>query len=194
MVHVYCMMYHVQCTMPASLGVGHQCLGKKEMSTWETVSGAGCSGLSSWNQSKWCVSNLESVPLLHRCCQSGKLVEGTRHSLVWWQLWSEKQELWLQVWSLLQPMTPAPNGSVVLHNDVIIRKEKKRHAFWRQFNEKPSIIPGCPGCHPYSIDLFFGCKNRYCAVYQAQAQCHATIAGLCVMSHVWGCIHSNMRK
>ena len=26
------------------------------------------------------------------------------------------------------------------------RKEKKRkdHAFWRQFNEKPSIIPGCP--------------------------------------------------
>ncbi len=26
------------------------------------------------------------------------------------------------------------------------RKEKKRkdYAFWRQFNEKPSIIPGCP--------------------------------------------------
>ena len=26
-------------------------------------------------------------------------------------------------------------------------KEKKRndYAFWRQFNEKPSIIPGCPG-------------------------------------------------
>ncbi len=26
------------------------------------------------------------------------------------------------------------------------RKEKKRkdHAFWRQFHEKPSIIPGCP--------------------------------------------------
>jgi len=27
------------------------------------------------------------------------------------------------------------------------RKEKKRldYAFWRQFNEKPSSIPGCPG-------------------------------------------------
>jgi len=27
------------------------------------------------------------------------------------------------------------------------RKEKKRkeYAFWRQFNEKPSVIPGCPG-------------------------------------------------
>ena len=27
------------------------------------------------------------------------------------------------------------------------RLEKKRRddAFWRQFNEKPSIIPGCPG-------------------------------------------------
>jgi len=27
------------------------------------------------------------------------------------------------------------------------RKEKKRkdYTFWRQFNEKPSIIPGCPG-------------------------------------------------
>ena len=26
------------------------------------------------------------------------------------------------------------------------RKEKKRkeYAFWRQFNEKPSVIPGCP--------------------------------------------------
>jgi len=26
------------------------------------------------------------------------------------------------------------------------RKEKKRqdYTFWRQFNEKPSIIPGCP--------------------------------------------------
>jgi len=28
-------------------------------------------------------------------------------------------------------------------------KEKKRkdYAFWRQFNQKPSIIPGCPGSH-----------------------------------------------
>jgi len=24
------------------------------------------------------------------------------------------------------------------------RKEKKDYAFWRLFNEKPSIIPGCP--------------------------------------------------
>ena len=33
------------------------------------------------------------------------------------------------------------------------RKEKKRkdYAFWRQFNEKPSIIPGCPECTPISV-------------------------------------------
>jgi len=29
----------------------------------------------------------------------------------------------------------------------LVRKETKRKdcAFWRQFNEKPSTIPGCPG-------------------------------------------------
>jgi len=33
------------------------------------------------------------------------------------------------------------------------RKEKKRkdYAFRRQFNEKPSIIPGCPGNKRYLI-------------------------------------------
>jgi len=25
------------------------------------------------------------------------------------------------------------------------KKKRKDYAFWRQFNEKPSIIPGCPG-------------------------------------------------
>ena len=24
-------------------------------------------------------------------------------------------------------------------------KKRKDYAFWRQFNEKPSVIPGCPG-------------------------------------------------
>ncbi len=24
------------------------------------------------------------------------------------------------------------------------KRERKEYAFWRQFNEKPSIIPGCP--------------------------------------------------
>ncbi len=24
-------------------------------------------------------------------------------------------------------------------------KEKKDYTFWRQFNEKPSIVPACPG-------------------------------------------------
>ena len=31
------------------------------------------------------------------------------------------------------------------------KKKRKDYAFWRQFNEKPSIIPGCPGLQP---DLF----------------------------------------
>ncbi len=26
------------------------------------------------------------------------------------------------------------------------RKEKKDYAFQRQSSEKPSIVPGCPGC------------------------------------------------
>jgi len=32
------------------------------------------------------------------------------------------------------------------------RKEKKRkdYAFRRQFNEKPSIIPSCPGCEKHT--------------------------------------------
>ncbi len=29
-------------------------------------------------------------------------------------------------------------------------KKRKDYAFWRQFTEKPSIIPGCPFC----LDLF----------------------------------------
>ena len=27
----------------------------------------------------------------------------------------------------------------------VTEKKRKDYAFWRQFNEKPSIIPGCPG-------------------------------------------------
>jgi len=26
-----------------------------------------------------------------------------------------------------------------------LEKKRKDYAFWRQYNEKPSIIPGCPG-------------------------------------------------
>ena len=26
-----------------------------------------------------------------------------------------------------------------------LEKKRKHYAFWHQFNEKPSIIPGCPG-------------------------------------------------
>ena len=28
---------------------------------------------------------------------------------------------------------------------LVDRKKRKDYAFWRQLNEKPSIIPGCPG-------------------------------------------------
>ncbi len=30
-------------------------------------------------------------------------------------------------------------------------KEKKDYAFWRQFDEKPSIILGCPGASPLAV-------------------------------------------
>ncbi len=26
----------------------------------------------------------------------------------------------------------------------VLEKKRKDYAFWRQFNEKPSVIPGCP--------------------------------------------------
>ena len=41
------------------------------------------------------------------------------------------------------------------------RKEKKRkdYAFRRQFNEKPSIILGCPG-QQTAPDSYFGCFRR----------------------------------
>ena len=37
-----------------------------------------------------------------------------------------------------QPPAPAASSCA-------IRKKRKDYTFWRQFNEKPSIIPGCPG-------------------------------------------------
>jgi len=39
-----------------------------------------------------------------------------------------------------------PRPCLYSATDVIGRKEReKNYAFWRQFIEKPSIIPGCPG-------------------------------------------------
>lgn len=32
-----------------------------------------------------------------------------------------------------------------MHQPVMQRKKRKDCAFWRHFNEKPSIISGCPG-------------------------------------------------
>ena len=75
---------------------------------------------------------------------------------------------------LVQGVQPAPTGrncvfqhlplwkaqafflqaSVVLMPSTLHGKEKKRkdYAFRRQFNEKPSIIPGCPGIERYLVD------------------------------------------
>jgi len=33
------------------------------------------------------------------------------------------------------------------------RKKRKDYAFWRQFNEKPSMIPGCPGTMQHIVQL-----------------------------------------
>ncbi len=35
-----------------------------------------------------------------------------------------------------------------------LEKENKGYAFWRQFNETPSVIPGCP-CGPPTTDVCF---------------------------------------
>ena len=41
---------------------------------------------------------------------------------------------------------------------MIVRKEKKRkdYTFWHQFDEKPSIIPGCPGA--MIVTFVAGCR------------------------------------
>ena len=43
---------------------------------------------------------------------------------------------------------PAPPVILILivgHRRLMqVGKNRKEYAFWRQFNEKPSVIPGCP--------------------------------------------------
>ena len=34
------------------------------------------------------------------------------------------------------------------------KRERKEYAFRRQFNEKPSIIPGCPGLAVFEASVF----------------------------------------
>ncbi len=36
---------------------------------------------------------------------------------------------------------------------------RKDYAFQRQFNEKPSIIPGCPGVWTTQMEIDSGCKS-----------------------------------
>jgi len=48
------------------------------------------------------------------------------------------------------PGAVLPRGQLIsLGENHITGKEKRRkdYAFWRQFNEKPSVIPGCPAHH-----------------------------------------------
>ncbi len=59
----------------------------------------------------------------------------------------ELQPLWLVlVVDLHLWLHVSKSTSVLSLTACTLRKEKKRkdYAFWRQFNEKPSIIPGCP--------------------------------------------------
>ncbi len=54
---------------------------------------------------------------------------------------------------------------VCLHDCLLelnsLRKEKKKkdYAFWRQFNEKPSSIPGCPGLNSLT-HCMLGCSQH----------------------------------
>jgi len=55
--------------------------------------------------------------------------------------------------------------------EVHLEKKRKDYAFWRQFNEKPSIIPGCPGeVHSY-INTNHGQKQIKQLCEQQQAAC-----------------------
>ncbi len=36
----------------------------------------------------------------------------------------------------------------------MLEKKRKDYTFWRQLNEKPSIIPGCP-CGHYATRVYF---------------------------------------
>ncbi len=70
-----------------------------------------------------------------------------------------------------------------------VEQKRKEHTFRRQYNDKPSIIPGCPGIRPLSIasramcwhffvDCAYGCRVvqtrqqraqlTYCAVMLVQ--------------------------
>ena len=48
--------------------------------------------------------------------------------------------------------TPSCNVSSKAVSGHLLKK-RKDYAFWRQFNEKPSITPGCPGIGPCSMDV-----------------------------------------
>jgi len=49
--------------------------------------------------------------------------------------------------------TDCGHGSSQSLQQSFFRQEKKRkdYTFWRQFNEKPSIMPGCPGRTSFSL-------------------------------------------
>ena len=55
--------------------------------------------------------------------------------------------LWpLHFQQLSQPShTPVKASLPVLGNELVQEHKRKDYAFRRQFNEKPSSIPGCPG-------------------------------------------------
>ncbi len=42
----------------------------------------------------------------------------------------------------------------------LLEKERKDYAFQRQFNEKPSITPGCPGFGLYYLHCHCMCGNN----------------------------------
>jgi len=54
----------------------------------------------------------------------------------------------LQIGQVSDNITCLGAGSTSLEN----KKKRKTYAFRRQFNEKPSIILGCPGLPAYTCD------------------------------------------
>ncbi len=50
-----------------------------------------------------------------------------------------------QFWLHTQEHTSCPDA--MLFHLLDLEKKRKDYAFWRQFNEKPSIVPGCPDLH-----------------------------------------------
>ncbi len=58
-----------------------------------------------------------------------------------------------------------------------IEKKRKHYAFWGQFHEKPSIIPGCPG----PLAILYGQMHRLATACQSRRFCFEDVLEVLVL-------------